>query len=139
MSDAPVEGGCLCGATRYRFTAAPIARSICHCRSCRRASGAPSVAWIVVARGDFAFIANEPARYRSSMEVIRTFCRACGTPLTYQHDDSPDTIDITTATLDDPERFAPEREIWLDHRITWTTLNPALPHYAHTSGAVASG
>ena len=49
------EGGCLCGAIRYRVIAEPIARSICHCLSCRRASGAPSVAWAVFRPEDFRF------------------------------------------------------------------------------------
>ena len=39
-----VEGGCLCGAIRYRVSGEPLARSLCHCRSCRLGAGAPSVA-----------------------------------------------------------------------------------------------
>jgi hypothetical protein len=61
---------------------------------------------------------------------VRTFCSRCGTPLTYRHDSDPDTIDITTVSLDAPERFAPEREIWTDDKLTWEALNAELPHYA---------
>jgi len=42
------EGGCLCGAVRYRMVGAPLSSAICHCASCRRASGAPTVAWLTV-------------------------------------------------------------------------------------------
>jgi hypothetical protein len=59
MNDA-VQGGCLCSWTRYRITGAPLAQSICHCRSCRLAGGSPSVAWIVVRAADFTFVSGEP-------------------------------------------------------------------------------
>jgi hypothetical protein len=127
------EGGCLCGRVRYRSTGESAATSLCHCRSCRRASGAPSVAWVVFRSADFAFLGDAPARFASSPGVERTFCRNCGTPLTYQRTDEPETIDVTTATLDTPEAFAPTREIWLEDRLSWERLNETLPHYARTS------
>ncbi len=133
MPTNAIEGGCLCRSIRYRITGEPLARSLCHCQSCRRAAGAPSVAWIVVNRGDFAFVAGDPVRFRSSPEVIRTFCGTCGTPLTYQHDDSPDTIDVTTATLDLPNAFPPTKEIWVEHKLAWVPLDERLPRYPQTS------
>jgi hypothetical protein len=114
-------------------TGAPLAQSACHCRSCQLASGAPWVAWIVVRRSDFAFIEGEPEAHRSSPPVVRTFCGRCGTPLTYRHDDSPETIDITTATLDRPELFAPTREIWIEHKLPWVKADPDREHFARTS------
>jgi hypothetical protein len=43
MAEAIIEGGCLCGAIRYRATGAPYNITYCHCRTCRRASGAAFV------------------------------------------------------------------------------------------------
>jgi hypothetical protein len=71
--------------------------------------------------------------------VVRTFCRKCGTPLTYQHDESPDTIDITAATLDRPEAFPPTREVWLEHRLPWVPLNANLEHFPRGSSEGPSG
>lgn len=99
-----IEGGCLCAAIRYRITGAPLAQSLCHCKSCR-----------------------------SSPHVVRTFCGTCGTPLSYQHDERLDTTDVTTATLDRPDEFAPTREIWIEHKIPWETLNQNLRHYPRSS------
>lgn len=128
-----VEGGCLCAAVRYRVSGAPLATSSCHCRTCRRASGAPSVAWIVLRTEDFAFASGQPVAFRSTPPVVRTFCGKCGTPLTYQHDASAATIDVTTASLDHPERFPPTREIWLDHKISWAPVNAALRQFPGSS------
>jgi hypothetical protein len=105
----PAEGRCLCGAVRYRVDGVPLAAGICHCNSCRRASGAPTVAWVVVRSSGFKILMGQPVTFNSSPSVAGTFCGECGTPLTYQHDESLDSIDITTATFDFPEQFAPTR------------------------------
>jgi len=133
VSGSVHQGGCLCRSIRYRVTGIPLAQSRCHCRSCRLAAGAPSVAWIVVNCSDFTFTADAPVRFHSSPSVVRTFCGKCGTPLTYQHEESPDTIDVTTATLDAPEQFPPMREIWLEHRLDWEPLNETVPHFRRGS------
>jgi len=133
MTTVSIDGGCLCRAVRYRVAGKPIAQSLCHCRTCRLASGAPSVALVVFPSRYFAFVTGQPASFRSSPEVVRTFCAHCGSPLTYRHDSSPDTVDVTTATLDSPDRFAPTREIWLEHKLAWEKLNEKLDHYPRSS------
>jgi len=72
--------------------------------------------------------------------VVRTFCGRCGTPLTYQDAARPDTIDVTTVTLDSPDDFPPTKEIWIEHKVAWESLNERLEHYARSSvpGASAS-
>ena len=138
-SPAQLQGGCLCRSVRYRITGAPLAQSSCHCRWCRLASGAPSVAWITVKRGELALIAGDGARFRSSPPVVRTFCGKCGTPLTYQHDHDPETIDVTTATLDHPDAFPPTREIWTEDKLAWEPLNEHLPHFRRGSSEGPAG
>jgi hypothetical protein len=127
------QGGCLCGAVRYRITGQPLATSFCHCRSCRLASGAPAVAWVVVRRDDFAVDHGTPVAFRSSPAVERTFCGRCGTSLTYQRDDSPESIDVHTATLDAPDAFPPTREIWLEDKVAWMVTNDRLDPYPRSS------
>ena len=129
MHATQVEGGCLCGQARYRVVGLPKSSSVCHCTSCRRASGAQSVAWFVVDRIQFTLLTGELAKFQSSMPVTRGFCRDCGTSLTYEHADDVNTIEITTATLDRPELFEPTKEIWLSEKVSWVVANPALQHH----------
>jgi hypothetical protein len=128
-----LDGGCLCGAVRYRITGQPLVGTLCHCRSCRLASGAPSLAWTVVRTGDFRHEGAMPVEFESSPGIFRTFCGSCGTTLTWRSAARPDTIDVTTASLDRPDDIAPAKEIWLEHKLTWEAANPTLPHYARSS------
>ncbi|HEY6641312.1 GFA family protein [Povalibacter sp.] len=123
MSDSTTEGGCLCGAVRYRIAGQPRTSSICHCRTCRRASGAPSVAWFVVRTEQFSLLHGDLSTFASSMPVLRQFCGRCGSPIAYRHADDPASIELTTASLDDPESFPPSREIWLSHRLSWQAID----------------
>lgn len=125
-----LEGGCMCGDIRYRITGDPVYSVVCHCRSCRRANGAMSTAWITVARSAFRFVAGFPQAYPSSPGVVRKFCKTCGSSLTYENSGSADSVDITTATLDHPEHFAPLQEVWLEHKVQWQPVDPTLRHFA---------
>lgn len=129
MAEIESFGGCLCGAVRYRFAGEPSTSSVCHCRSCRLASGASPVAWVVVPLERFAWLGGPPTTFRSTPPVQRSFCARCGTPIAYQHDDALHEIELTTATLDEPERFPPRYEIWLEDKLAWSMANPRLPHH----------
>jgi len=114
---------------RFRATRMQGTPAYCHCRTCRRASGAPLVAWITVARDGFSFTKGRPRSYRSSRRVVRRFCRACGTPLSYENDAWPGVIDLTTASLDAPERFPPRDHVWTRHALAWLRLGDRLPRH----------
>jgi hypothetical protein len=118
------DGGCLCGAVRYRFSGTPSSSANCHARSGPPARGAPVVAWITVRRSELSFVSGIPAVFHSSPGVTRQFCSRCGTALTYESDRHPDTIDLTTASLDDPDAYPPATEVWLEHRISWQPTSP---------------
>lgn len=132
------EGGCLCGAIRYRVTGPARATSLCHCESCRRAAGGPSLAWAVFDADKVEIVEGALAIHRSSPGVERGFCAACGTSLSYARADRPNLFDVTTASLDDPEAFPPAVEIWTEERLSWEAVNPGLPQFAGSSVAGVS-
>ena len=132
MNTSIVEGGCFCGAVRYRASGSPANSMICHCQTCRRVAASPVVAWVTYAADAFEFTRGQPGEFRSSAPVVRTFCAACGCPLTYRRDDAPATIDITTCSLDQPERFAPTHHSWLSHDLGWVRFGDGLPAFAQS-------
>ena len=123
-------GGCLCGDVRYRVSGPATNLCLCHCASCRRASGAPSVAWGTFERRHFEVTRGHLAEHNSSAEVLRGFCATCGSALTYRHSGRDEDIDVTLATLDDAAAFAPQAHIWVQDKLPWVTIDDGLPQYA---------
>jgi hypothetical protein len=123
------EGGCLCGAVRYRIVGDPIASTTCHCRTCRKATASALVPWLHLDATKLTYSAGKPAEFQSSPGVTRTFCGRCGTPLTYWTTSYGPRIDVTTASLDDPEAFPPMAHFWTSHKVGWLKLADELPTF----------
>ena len=130
MSDGTIEeGGCLCGAVRYRITG-PVGDAVhCHCTMCRRSSGAVAVTWITVPPERFAFTRGEPAAYRSSAKGTRRFCGGCGAQLTFVTAERPEDVDVTVGSLDHPENHPAGRNIWTSAALPWLRLDAHLPSH----------
>jgi len=132
-------GGCLCGAVRYRLSAPVGNLCYCHCHSCRRAVGAAFVAWGTVPRERFALTRGTLTIARTSASVERGFCGECGSSLTYAHEGRAGEIDVTLATLDEPERLPPERHIWVRDKLPWVHLDDGLPQLETVSVGDGTG
>ena len=129
-----LEGGCLCGAVRYRTDGVPTHITHCHCSLCRRAAGAAFLSWFTVPAESFSFSHGEPARFASSEKAVRQFCSGCGTQLTFQFNATPDSIDVTLCSLDDPDCLQPEDHIYTSTRLRWVELADGLPQSAGRRG-----
>jgi len=125
-----LDGGCACGAVRYRLDAEPSDGGYCHCTICRRSSGAPALAFATVPLGAFVVTHGQPRKRRSSSFGERWFCGDCGTQLAMHVDHQPDTIDFTIPTLDKPEATRPLFHIWVDDRIAWFDTRDDFPRHA---------
>jgi hypothetical protein len=128
-----LAGGCACGAVRYETAAEPFHRTLCHCSDCRRAAGAPAVAWFSVPADSLRFVRGTSVMHRSSPPVERGFCGQCGTPLVYRNDACPDEIDVTTCSLDDPAAAAPEDHTFSAERLRWLHVADGLPVFPRSS------
>ena len=104
-------GQCHCGAIRYEVAGDPRDVSLCHCRDCRRAAGAPVMAWAGFAEDQLTVTHGTPKVRNSSGVSMRGFCADCGTGLFYRNAEFlPGVVEVQLTTLDDPGRpFHPGR------------------------------
>lgn len=122
-------GGCHCGAIRYEVSGEPHHHALCHCGDCRKASGAPAVAWTLFPH-EAVTIAGTPNIYASSQHARRHFCARCGTSLFYTNDAVfPGQIDIQSATFDDPDIFPLQCHIQTAERVGWMKTAHELPEF----------
>jgi hypothetical protein len=135
MADDPLEGGCQCGAVRYRVGAAAREIYHCHCSMCRKLHGALFATWAVVPRGriEVARGRDALAAYESSPGVRRRFCRGCGCPLFCEIDSDPDFDWFTPATLDGGVHpghgEGHEQHIFVGSKVTWLEVHGDLKQY----------
>ncbi len=129
MFESRLEGGCQCGSVRYAITGAPLMTALCHCTTCRRATGAPAVAWAMFKEEQVSFAGRRPAEYASSPEAKRGFCAACGTAISFTASYIPGLVDIAIGSLDRPEALAPVLHYWDSKRLPWMTFADDLPKY----------
>jgi hypothetical protein len=123
-----MNGGCLCGTTRYQLTGSPKQTSICHCVDCRRASAAPFVAWAGFHKENIALLSGELMQVRHAGR-IRSFARCCGTPIFFQDEEDSEWIDVTICSMDQPEMLAPDVAIWTEDRLPWIAAAGTLPEF----------
>jgi len=129
VDGGPLTGGCACGAVRYRVAAGPRDVAYCHCRLCQKTSGAPTLAWASVPIESFAYTEGAPRVYRSSDWGERRFCGECGTQLEFRRSRGARSVDITLASLDDPEALRPAYHVWTASRISWFDTADDLPRH----------
>jgi hypothetical protein len=126
VTNPVLSGGCQCGAIRFVVSRPPQRVSICHCRMCQKASGAPFASFAEIDRGDFAWIRGTPAAFRSSSIAERDFCPKCGTPLSFRRIEGP-RIEIMTGTFDRPDRVVPTQQFGSESRLGWVVGIANLP------------
>ncbi len=125
-----IEGGCLCGAVRFRSTVEPITTRACWCRLCQHiGAGGPTVnacfpreaVTIEGALADYASVAD------SGNAMHRRFCPGCGTHLFSEAEARPHLIFIRVGALDDPSLAPPAATIWTAQAPTWACIDPTIP------------
>lgn len=114
----PLEGGCQCGAVRYRISTAPVAYYWCHCTQCQRASGAAFGESLRVRQADVHVTGalgqwNRTTDFGTTTEVV--FCPVCATRIWHAR---PNTgfCHIRAGTLDDTSWLEPVAHIWARSR-----------------------
>lgn len=128
----PVEGGCQCGAVRYRLKASPLAVYNCHCKDCQRFSGSAWSMSMPVRTDDFDHTAGELATYHrvadSGRTIVMHFCAHCHAWL-WNTPPAPGLLVVRAGSLDDMDWAIPIGNIWTESKAAWVDIDPALVNF----------
>lgn len=119
-----VTGSCHCGEIHFIANADPSKTRICHCTDCQKLSGSPFRIVVPVSENDFKMLSGEPKIYvkisESGNERQQAFCASCGTPIYATSNGSgPKKIGIRIGTLDERDKFIPQRQFWTQSALKW--------------------
>ena len=125
-ANAPLTGGCLCGAVRY--TASPDKREgyYCHCRMCQLAFGNTRVPFLNLRKDRVTWTSGAPTLFASSKFALRGFCNHCGSPLSFAYEGS-EYMDLSVGSLDDPTAIKPVSHFAVESRVTDWHVEDGLP------------
>jgi len=130
--DTAFSGGCLCGAVRYRCSAAPITGGHCHCMACRKTSGTGHGSHLAVPEAAFE-VQGELKAYAAPADsgniVTRHFCPTCGSAIHSTNSGMPGLVMLRASSLDDPEVFKPQIVVFAKHAPSWDLVDRDLPAF----------
>ncbi len=126
----PLEGGCDCGAVRYRMHTAPLVVHCCHCRWCQRESGASFALNAMIESnrlenlGSLPELVHTPSESGKGQQIAR--CPVCRVAVWSHYAGSGPLVSfVRVGTLDDPDALPPDIHIFTRSRQPWLSLPPA--------------
>ena len=133
----PMEGGCICGAVRYRLTAPPIFVHACHCSWCQRETGSAFAVNVLIEADAVELLQGRPRRQvvpsASGRGQTLWRCPDCGVTLWSNYFGAGGRIHfLRSGTLDRASSVEPDIHIYTSTKRPWVTLPegvPAVPEY----------
>ncbi len=126
------EGGCSCGAVRYRLTSEPLFTHCCHCLNCQRQTGSAFVINLLIEADHFELLAGTPegvAVPRDDGSEQRIFrCPTCQVAVFSEYG-RPEVRFVRGGTLDEPSGVTPDVHIYTRTKLPWITLPDSAPAY----------
>ncbi|HYM47345.1 MAG TPA: GFA family protein [Burkholderiaceae bacterium] len=125
QQNAPVAGGCLCGAVRFELTGALRGVVLCHCAMCRKTHGHIG-AYTNVPKAALHLTEARGLKWYSSSNVARRgFCSECGASLFWERP-AGDLISIAAGTLDPPTGLTTTLQIFTDSAGDYYSIDPSV-------------
>jgi hypothetical protein len=118
------EGGCLCGAVRYRARNQPVRTSACHCTFCQRRTGSAFGVGAYFKQEDVEVLRGALTTYEHRSDETQRwlriqFCPQCGTTVTWTVEAMPGMRALGLGTFDDPKWLKVERFGWFRSAHPW--------------------
>jgi hypothetical protein len=125
------EGGCSCGAVRYRLTSEPLFVHCCHCLNCQCQTGSAFVINLLI-EADRVELTGDPKAVDvprddgSRQRIYR--CPACLIAIFSEYG-RPEVRFVRGGTLDDPTEVTPDVHIYTRSKVGWVTLPESAPAF----------
>ncbi|MES2104904.1 MAG: GFA family protein [Pseudomonadota bacterium] len=131
-TDYPLDGGCTCGAVRYRMTGKPLFVHCCHCRWCQRETGASFALNAMIEADRIVLLQGEPEAVDTpsysgkGQKILR--CPHCRVALWSHYAGAGETICfVRVGTLDTPDALPPDIHIFTGSKQPWVLIPPGMP------------
>lgn len=138
---APLQGGCLCGAVRFEISAPLLSAGYCHCTRCQRRTGTGSSANGRVPQAGFRLLqgAQELRSYQPPDGKAKLFCATCGSALFSGDPFSDEQVAVRLGTLDGDPAIRPHYRQFVDSAAPWEPLaEDGLERHPGSRGASAA-
>ena len=131
------EGGCGCGAVRYRMLDEPIFVNNCHCRLCQTQTGTGSAVNAFIETDRLEHLSGELTTHQlvTGSGGIQTVmrCARCGTPVRSHYPRLGNVgAAVRVGTLDNPSSIQPDAAIFVAERPKWAPLPQGVPSFEGT-------
>lgn len=138
------EGGCECGAVRYRLTSEPMTVNCCHCLDCQTISGSAFALNAMIETDRIEVIVGKPKAFDLHREGSgKTTSWRCPTCLSLLWADHPMMGDafrfVRVGTLDDAASLPPDAHYFVVRKHPWITIPEGVPAFDRLPGKGEGG
>ena len=128
-----LEGGCSCGAVRYRLGSRPMFVHCCHCRDCQRQTGSAFVLNALIEADRVTLLSGKPQPIAMPTDSGRPHdiyrCPTCQIALWSDYGRRAALRFVRVGALDDPAALSPDVHIYTRSKLPWVTLPEGVPAF----------
>jgi hypothetical protein len=127
------DGGCSCGAVRYRMNSRPMFTNCRHCLDCQKQTGGAFAINAMIETSRIEMLAGDPRVIEMPSpsgrghEVHR--CPSCDVALWSNYGRRTWMRFVRVATLDEPHAIRPDAHIFTRSRVPWVSLPEDIPAF----------
>jgi len=126
------EGGCACGAVRYRLVSEPMFVHCCHCRDCQRQTGSAFVLNALIETDRISVLSGNPEAVAVPTDSGHPHdihrCPDCRIALWSDYGRRPIRF-VRVSTLDEAAAFKPDAHIFTRSKLPWVRLPEDAPAF----------
>lgn len=129
-----LEGGCGCGALRYRLQSKPMFVHCCHCRDCQRQTGSAFALNALIEADRLVVLSGAteavPVPTDSGLPHLIHRCPACRVAAWSHYGGREKVAFLRVGTLDEPSALPPDVHIYVRSKPPWIALADGKPTFA---------